>query len=494
MPAIRSAIAQQQQLVLKVNVHLVPKRAIVMSVVHILHAKCIRLPHTVIKTVCGNCKTNLLLKFLQNHIFTKMKRITAILLLSLATMAISCQQGEKTGLALSPLPALDGGSQTPGPTIKIKGSLPRMKKELSGVTKIKIPQDIFDQKINLNSLIKDIEYVPLETNSKCIIGRVDKIIAGDDSYFILDQENCFVYRFDKNGNFLNKIGTQGKGPREFVDVWDIAVDKSKKIVSVLDLTGRKLVRYKYDGSFYDKKPMYYLFMQHEYTNGGLILETGKAYNPTAPAIHNHLLAFAKNDFSLVSRAFPFDTESKSDFFTEWPMRKFGNDIYYFKSFSDTIWEIGDQQLKCRYILDFQGKGWPKGAIGKVKTNHEMRKLFQGNWFCNGDFVITDGYVFLFIRGKGHGSALYFSRKTGKIKFGNIGPDQMMGHKILYGNPRWANNTNQFISLVEPYFIHQLKYGLLDNSEGRLSPNVIKMIENVKVEDNPVLLVYSLNNF
>lgn len=72
------------------------------------------------------------------------------------------------------------------------------------------------QQIKLSELLEDFKFIPLETNEKCLISNT-KIYFSED--FILVGTQNFpgparLYRFDKNGNFINEIGKAGRGPGE----------------------------------------------------------------------------------------------------------------------------------------------------------------------------------------------------------------------------------------------------------------------------------------
>ena len=58
-----------------------------------------------------------------------------------------------------------------------------------------------------DSLIDDISYIKLETNSDCLIGNIHQILCSKDYIFIMDVfvANA-VYCFDKQGRFIRRIG------------------------------------------------------------------------------------------------------------------------------------------------------------------------------------------------------------------------------------------------------------------------------------------------
>jgi hypothetical protein len=101
-------------------------------------------------------------------------------------------------------------------------------------------------KVQMSELIIDVEYIPLETNSKCLIDRTDNIIVTADRIFVACDNYC--YAFTRDGEFLTDIGRQGRGPGEWTSVVrGISVDETNRIV-YLDV-GDNILEYTWDGKF-----------------------------------------------------------------------------------------------------------------------------------------------------------------------------------------------------------------------------------------------------
>ena len=105
------------------------------------------------------------------------------------------------------------------------------------------------QVANLSSFAKNIRYVPLQTIDSLAL-RGDGIMDfSENSILVRDGKNCLLYDF--KGNFISKIGNQGRGPGEYLGISDmgIAYRKEPKIYlsQIVDL-----LEYNIDGSFVDK--------------------------------------------------------------------------------------------------------------------------------------------------------------------------------------------------------------------------------------------------
>lgn len=93
--------------------------------------------------------------------------------------------------------------------------------------------------------------IPLEASKGSFIVDIGKILkTSDRKFIILNTSNILL--FDNKGKFLFEIGTMGKGPGEYMKIYDVCLSKNEKFIYALDCYNRV---YKYsleDGSFIEK--------------------------------------------------------------------------------------------------------------------------------------------------------------------------------------------------------------------------------------------------
>jgi hypothetical protein len=96
------------------------------------------------------------------------------------------------------------------------------------------------EKLIIDSIVQDLQFIELETTEKSIIGEIDKIKFVDNKYYILDehQRKC-VFVFDDKGKFLYTVGQQGRGPGEYIQPNDFVVTNSE--IVILDGFGKKFI-------------------------------------------------------------------------------------------------------------------------------------------------------------------------------------------------------------------------------------------------------------
>ena len=113
-----------------------------------------------------------------------------------------------------------------------------------------ITLDRYEKEFDLQDFIENISYCKLETSSESLLGNIDKMMVDSSSLFIFDRYTCnALYRFSRSGKFITKFGKQGRGPEEYIEIYDFDVDFDNKQVLLFDLNGRKIQYYSFDGEY-----------------------------------------------------------------------------------------------------------------------------------------------------------------------------------------------------------------------------------------------------
>lgn len=95
-----------------------------------------------------------------------------------------------------------------------------------------------------SDVFKVMEVVNLETNDSSLIGRISTVISRPSGFYVLDKDMCKqIVKFDRNGRFLYAINKQGRGPGEFLSIYEISVDKEDKDLYLFDAKGMKMICY-----------------------------------------------------------------------------------------------------------------------------------------------------------------------------------------------------------------------------------------------------------
>lgn len=129
-------------------------------------------------------------------------------------------------------------------------------------------------RMNMSDIFTDFSIIPLETKDESLIGAYNKRVKITDNNVFLGFHGmgkpAILLRFDRDGNYLNKIGTGGRGPGEHggSDVYAIIPDEENRIVTVewFGLVNEGPMTYTYEGTWIEsiRQPMILLYGFHKW--------------------------------------------------------------------------------------------------------------------------------------------------------------------------------------------------------------------------------------
>ena len=130
------------------------------------------------------------------------------------------------------------------------------------------------QKVKLSNLVDSIQYLPLETNDSSLIGNISRIVATPHQIFVGDRLANSVFVFNKQGKFLHKICRQGRGPEEYIRLYDFDVNEQDS--SIYFYCGTHIQIYDYNGNYKQTVPI------------------DSSLFPTTMAVSNHCIYLSMN--------------------------------------------------------------------------------------------------------------------------------------------------------------------------------------------------------
>lgn len=340
--------------------------------------------------------------------------------------------------------------------------------------------------LNASSFADTVIYIPLETRKESLISSINQIWMNASVILVSSMDGLFQFRRD--GKFNKRIGKQGKGPGEYLDIYHFEVVRDTIYVSSTGRRGFK--RYTLDGKFCDEiklsiEPVYFTTT----VNGKLaiyIREEGKI------VVYNH--NFNSPDTIVVEYAVTVDRYRYSQFDTgRMPyLQKTGTGLLFNSYCSDTIWNISGNKKEPAYILNLKDKRLPydkqiEFSKGDFERWNEIVKPYQYEHliqFPSMTFILQMPWS---IRRQDYNAIYIHDNHNGEIKRYNISCvyDDITGHqKLMFFYPSYSGKY--LISSVKSEKIAE--YLSLSNEEkSDLSQAVwIKQMKNIKEEDNPIL--------
>lgn len=107
----------------------------------------------------------------------------------------------------------------------------------------------------LNKIVKGINFITLQNTPNSIFSEINKILIKNGKIYILDLTGPnYLYVFNINGIFLNRIGKIGKGPGEYLMLCDFDVN-NKGEVFLYSRQFKKIYLYDSVGNFICERQM-----------------------------------------------------------------------------------------------------------------------------------------------------------------------------------------------------------------------------------------------
>ena len=343
-----------------------------------------------------------------------------------------------------------------------------------------------DSMVQSSSIFQRSWYLELESKEGALIGNIDKLLFDDDRIFVVDKERAqAVFIYDNDGRLIKTIDEKGKGPREFIEIRDVALDMNQKRICLLDQAARKINFYDYAGEYLESTPIPFSFSSFAYVDSStMAFDLRTAYNQNEQ-IGNHHLITAEIDGTIHNRAFNYENDERK--FTYWSakhLRSSGDNVLFQPRFSNTIYDVQEREVLPFFFLDFLGKGFPDDV--KIVRDEQFRELFQKHSFLNGEYVdLKESACFAIDTPKGNLYVLY-SKNTNKTI--PLRPFLIQDLLSSFFRPPFERYNDSTIVTFAP------AYEALRSKKSEEEGIGDDMFPELTENDNPVLFFYNINKF
>ncbi|MGL4325940.1 MAG: 6-bladed beta-propeller [Tannerellaceae bacterium] len=388
----------------------------------------------------------------------------------------------------------------------------------------------------LSDVAKDIEIVLLETSDNALLGEINNIKVTDESIWLCQQQDAYIYHFTREGKYVNKIGKIGQGPGEYLYINDFFIDNKKKEIYIVS-AGVGIFIYDFQGVFKRKavggqilenifsslSRQYIMFNDCFYVTQNLPL--------SKPVSVDSLWSFALLDTTFqVEKIFknPIYEGKESDivanssnmnkmvnYWVEYQpnIDIYNNDLTIKYSDVDTIYSFCKENniLSPQYIISVNE---PRGSYEATHLWFKERSAFD--YFSLQSYYPTKDFIYL-IGSKGDQIYTYsFDKNTAvvslmtregeiterRVPWFNIPLRQMKREFILTNdfcgtsfNVRFRSLGQHWIDVVNP---NDEKFSVnIDEIKGALAKDqskqhlLIRTIENMSEDSNPILIIATL---
>jgi hypothetical protein len=354
--------------------------------------------------------------------------------------------------------------------------------------------DIISEKrndINFADLFTGFKIIPLEFSDNSIFSKIDELKIINDTIFILDKTSTkSIYLFSKSGEYINKINRIGRGPGEYIDIYDVAIDIVDGSILIFVLSFKKILIYNSKGNFLTSINLPYIFHNICSYSKGLYLF--RDY-PDRTSKDQYLIYFIDYQGKVLQKALDYKEIFQGDRTSHWFMGgnfyKTDKDVKVHIMYSNCIFSLNQNKI-CPYIilnsknhslsqndLDLAVKD-NRFDLSKLIYNEKLRYIF--NYSENDNLA-----HFKFSVGLKQYKAFYNFNTKEFIFSDKLNDDLTFINPTLY-----QINQKKFITFINPEKISEFKLNIRERNLG-IDDSERERLLNISDYSNPIIIVYDL---
>jgi hypothetical protein len=359
------------------------------------------------------------------------------------------------------------------------------------------PRTLKENKISLSEIADDISYVPLDNSFPISLIYSPRYIIKNSIY--LSALNSGVMVFDREGKFLRKIGSIGRGPGEYNYYYKFTVDGKSETVCILDFDIIKV--YSKTGNFLRNISLKELgegVDAIEFYDSKLFVSFPPQY--TGSKYDWVILDTLGNLVKKKAGAIP-------QFTSNWPVSgglyKFDNRIYRWHSYIDTVFSISsDLNYEPSFLFSPGEHRVPKSELRDLKIiglYFNPGSVFETSRFLRVNYGYNKKLTIALIDKKSKTSYLTYLESgpavLGNNFIGGILNDLDGGVRFQPENYFAENGREYMFGLINPF---QIKALIANNEFKNYIPKfpekkkeLEKLANSLKETDNPVLMLLRL---
>lgn len=340
----------------------------------------------------------------------------------------------------------------------------------AGIDYIELNDNCFDE--IKTELIDSIRILKLNENDKSFFTAISKLMIHNDTLYVFGRfGKDQLVSFDKNGNYITTFSQKGRGPEEYIQLWDFDVDSNQ--VYLYDRAAKKMLYYDHSGNFI--KSLSSSFRGDAFValqNKEFLFSLAKDNNK------NPKVCITDSTLAITQTLLSYQKEEFDDRVTDNLFQRVKNAVYYNKVVNDSVYMFssqGDMQ-KC-YYFNFNNRNVPNDE----KFSYEKLRSSKGKYvYFNDCPMILNNFIIGSVFQNGNKGTFLYDTKKGK---GGI--KEWRAHKIELSDIILPITTTR--NCVVGWMDYSAYEALSDKS--MFSPELVQHLN----DGGHVLVFYYLNN-
>lgn len=336
-----------------------------------------------------------------------------------------------------------------------------------------------------SDIFNSIEILPLEFNTSAIIQNIEKVNKCNDRLYVLNRMNSTanIVVFNLDGTFSNVLDRRGKGPGEFVQIFDFDVDPISNNIWISDGLQSRM-------NIYDEK--LHFIREHRFEKGKqanlLCFQKSdpkwivftKGFNRDDPNDKNQIMV-GNNDGNIYNEYLPVKKRPGSSYGRRFRLQPTSNSVAYFPAFSDYIYYINQDTCFIAYNIDFDRDCIKQGT--RITSSAHSGEVFSQS-IVDSDVLLLVFYMY--------NSKVYFSfyNKLTKQITTVTNPWNSITNSGYLLDPI-GSIDNKLVFVASNMDIHEI-LSKIDKGGSKLSNSeALKKIDPASELSNPILIFAEL---
>lgn len=334
--------------------------------------------------------------------------------------------------------------------------------------------------------------VPLQTDERCLLKEVKKIIPADTLVVIVSERD--VLAFNRQGRFVRHIGRHGHGEGEYNHVSTVYWDKEKDALNVVDGVRNRILVFGLDGRLMDTK----FFRPSAFSLLGTAENIGGNRLFCANMIYNDL-NLVYSDFDLIGEKsdtvlhFPGRTDNTQEYVGRHPFAVYDGKVVCVSPFDNRIFEYSPETGIWQPWLEVRTektvlKDEQLSAMDNYGIFRYAEELSQGAFVGFTDIFVTDRYYFLGF------SNLYYAvadKTTGRMVKHDYQVEKDHVSCLPLLNILASDDEGFLIGYADAFELKSWHFA--DHIRDERLRRMERTVEAMEDDDNPVLLFYRLGD-
>jgi hypothetical protein len=374
------------------------------------------------------------------------------------------------------------------------------KREYGEATLIQDPIKVKSIACDDTLFIKQWKAIKLELTEKSLIGEISRLEITEELIFVLDKKTVSLMVFDHSGKYLRSIGERGTGPGEYSAINAFYLDSSNQTINLFDPLKLSVHRYDFNGVFITSVPFKDLVLAH--IARATLLNNGRLFCFTNPNWYSEAGYFILNEEDYSRREqiykYPVPIGSERSFtILDHPYAYYNGELHFVTLFSNAVQSHTDGKNSILYYVDngrSEDDAYLKSLAKGVEEDYFkiILKIADDNKYTPGlkNIFETDRYICVDFYEK---SLLTHAVLWDKKENTGYYIDEYLGYTPNFGGIVYSFG-NTLVKIWKNSDVHFLKSNLKKGKiTNKYPPDFLELLDRYEEEDNPILLLYTLQN-